>query len=338
VGRLSIELDNPIDLPQLIPADPPDLQNTFGAFTIDPKSRLVAQKAPANKDAANYYFLFSDAAGVGTTPAWVLDGKIAPPVGRLYHGYQFVPTATANVGQGTIKGQTNTNTINLGASFQKVFLPGNTGNATRLLQELFFTGGATYETDKQFDRDNVLAVLGLRYNFRDLYASQSVRTLRTYYTQKTIAKAHNIDLQPEDVRTALWGYALDFNTGLEAGGSLVDTTVKASTGKATQVLPTYSILRIVPQAHALIQYWRFSIDGTVTPRYLAASEFTVIQLKNNSLVLKKVSAWNALGSVTGTVNLDPLGHFGLTVSYKDGFAPPTFVRVNAVQIGVSAKW
>lgn len=339
VGVWDFELDRNPDEPQLIPYELPGLSNVFGmSFTIDPKSRLTAQKAPATKDASHYYILFSDAAGVGAAPSWVLDGKISPPIGQLHGGFQFTPVALANVGQGTIKGQTNTNTIDFAATLQRVFLPGEKRDRNRLLQEIFFTGGATYETDKQFDRDNLLGVLDLRYNFKGFYDTQAVQTIRQYFKDRKIAKDDGITLQPEDQAIARWGYALDFHTGLETGGSLVDTTVKASTGKATQMLPTFAIVRIVPQIHGLVQYWKFSIDGTVIPRYLATTEYTVIQLKNNSLALKKVNGWNALGTVSGTFNLDSLGHFGITVGYKDGFAPPTFVRVNAVQTGISAKW
>jgi hypothetical protein len=307
------------------------LASIFGKpFTFDSKSKFAAsQKIPTSKDASQYYVLFSGSAGVGTTPAWVLDAKIAPLLPLQRNDFQFAPLVLANVGQGTVKGQTYTNTIDFGGTAQKLFL------LHKDLQGLLFSAGPTYETDKQFDKDNLLAVLDLKYYFKGLYQPQTSRTLQQYYAFQQTHKTWQLDQQPP----ALWGYILDFHTGIETGGALVDTTVKASTGNATQKVPTYPIFRVVPQVHALIQWWWFSVDATAVPRYLATTEYTVIQLKNNSLVLKPVTGWNALGTVTGT--LSPTGwagHFGITVSYKDGFAPPTFIRINAVQYGISFKY
>jgi hypothetical protein len=55
-----------------------------------------------------------------------------------------------------------------------------------------------------------------------------------------------------NTKPALFGYVLDFHTGLEVGSALVDTVVKASSGKATLPLPSYPIVRVVPQVHGLL--------------------------------------------------------------------------------------
>jgi hypothetical protein len=340
IGFVNVEVSKAAafrnNLRQLVPAGLPFLNLVLGtSFKIDEKSKFAAaEKVPTSKDASQYYVLFSGSAGVGSAPAWVLDGKIAPLIPKTLDNFQFAPSATANVGQGTIKGQTYTNTIDLGFTAQRLFLP-YPDQKDPLLQGLLLTVGPTYETDKEFDRDNLLAVLDLRYNFKGLYAPQTTKTLQNYYKIHQKNKTWQLDQQP----TALWGYALDFHTGIETGGALVDTTVKASTGKATQNVPTYPICRIVPQVHGLLQFWWFSVDATGTPRYLTTTEYTVEQLKNNSLLLKRVTGWNALGDIKGTFS--PGGtssHWGITVEYKDGFAPPTFLRVNAVQYGLSLKY
>jgi len=72
---------------------------TGKAVKLDSKSQLVPEKAPPNKDASNYYINFNYAAGKGAKPGWVLDGKVAPVVGKLYYGYQISPSASADVGQ-----------------------------------------------------------------------------------------------------------------------------------------------------------------------------------------------------------------------------------------------
>jgi hypothetical protein len=339
VGLYVIDLT---DVPRstLIPSSLPALQNIFGNVPkIDPKSRFSPQKAPATKDAAQYYINFNYAAGVGTVPAWVLDGKIAPQSG-LHKGFTFAPLASANVGNNKLKGQTYTDTIDFGATAQRIFQPNN------ILQELLFVPGATYETDKKFDRDNLLGTVDLRYNFAKLYRTQSVGTLQKFYSLVQAARKKKQEdpnsqvnePQVDDIKPVLLGYALDFHTGLEAGSALADTTVTASVGKAKQILPTYSIFRAVPQVHGLLELWRFSIDASITGRYLIATENTVVETTSHSLFLGGVQGWKGLGSITGTYNWDPQGHFAINIAYKDGFAPPAYQRINAVQAGLLLKF
>jgi hypothetical protein len=339
VGLYVIELDQ-VPRVTLIPSGLSPLQDIFGnALQIDPKSRLSPQKAPATKDASQYYINFNYAAGVGTVPAWVLDAKIAPQSG-IYRGFTFGPLASANVGNNKLKGQTYTDTIDLGGTAQRIFQPNGT------LEELLFTPGATYETDKKFDRHNLLATIDLRYNFAGLYHTQSIGTLQKYYSAVQAAKKKKqedpnsrvIEPQLDDVRPVLFGYALDFHTGLETGGALLDSTVNASSGKATLTLPTYSIVRVVPQIHNLLEIWKFSLDTSMTGRYLVTMENTVVETPSHALFLKRVQGWKGVLALTGTYNLDPQGHFGITIGFKDGFAPPTYQRVNAVQAGLLLKY
>jgi hypothetical protein len=122
--------------------------------------------------------------------------------------------------------------------------------------------------------------------------------------------------------------------GTETGGGLVDTTVKATTGGATETLPAYTIARIVPQIHGLVQYRWFSFDYTGVDRYLATTENTVVQLPTNMLLLEHLTGWKPYGVLAATFKPDQTGHFGITLSWKDGFAPPKFQRINSVQVGL----
>jgi hypothetical protein len=332
VGTLELFPEGNADT-QSIPYKIAELQNIFGTpMTLDPKSRLGQAKAPATKDASSYYVNGSYAAGRGSKPGLILDAKAAPPIGRLYGGWQFAPTVTANIGSNSISGMTYTDTIDFGLTESRPL------ELRGALQEIYASGSAVYETDREFDRENVTGVADLRYNFRGLYSPRAVETLRMFGNRQTIAKAHGITLQQSDVAPPFLGYALDFHTGIEFGGAIVDTTVKATTGKATIALPAYSIFRVVPQVHGLLEMGHLSVDAVGTPRYLAATENTVIQLPNNSLQLKTVHGWNGYGVLTSAFSLDPAGHFSLNVTYKDGFAPPKFARINAVQAGILVKF
>jgi hypothetical protein len=76
------------------------------------------------------------------------------------------------------------------------------------------------------------------------------------------------------------------------------------------------------------------LDCTGTERYLATTENTVVQLQNNHLILEHLTGWKGYGVLTATFKPDQTGHLGITLTYKNGFAPPKFQRVNTVQAGV----
>jgi len=333
VGTLQLLPEGTDLATQGIPYAITGLENVLGApITLDPKARLGQEQAPATKDASSYYVNASFSAGRGSKPGWVVDAKAAPPIGSPFHGWQFSPTATANIGHNSVSGTTYTDTIDLGLTEARPL------ELSGALAEIYASGSFVYETDREFDRDNLTGVADLRYNFRQLYSPRAVEALRLFGERQKIAKSHEINLQPGDVSPPFLGHALDFHTGIEFGGAAVDTTVKATTGKATIVLPAYSIFRIVPQVHGLLELGRLSIDATGTPRYLAATENTVVQLPNNTLQLKTVQGWHGYGVVTPAFSLDPAGHFSVSATYKDGFAPPKFARINAVQLGILVKY
>jgi hypothetical protein len=59
---------------------------------------------------------------------------------------------------------------------------------------------------------------------------------------------------------------------------------------------------------------------------------------NSHAVAQNTSRWYGYAVVNGSWNLDPVGHFALTLAYKNGFAPPVFSRVNTVQAGITLKY
>jgi hypothetical protein len=336
IGLYVIDL-NKTPHADLVPSTLAPLETIFGNTPkLTPKSRFTAQKAPSTKDASQYYVNFNYAAAVGAAPAWALDAKLAPQISTqaiLRQGLNLAPLALANVGSGSVKGQAYTNTIDFGFTAQKLLQP------NRILQELLISPAIVYETDKQFDRNNLLAVIDFRYNFKHLYRTQSIATLQHYYTKLLAARAaHTSEPTLGEIKPATIGYALDFHTILEAGGALRDTTVSATTGPAKLALPVYSIARIAPQIHGLLQISRASIDATITGRYLATIENTAVQTPTNALYLEHIQGWKGVGTITALYNLDTLGHFCLNFEYRDGFTPPVYQRVNGVQAGLLFKY
>ena len=346
VGTFVVTFDEAPATP-LIPGTPP-FKTIFGNTPkVDPKSRFSPKKAPATKDASQYYINLSWAAGVGTVPAWVLDGQIAPKL-WMPGGYAVAPVASADVGNNKLAGQTYTDTIDFGLTAQKPHFFRDSPHP--VLGEMLFTTGAKYETDKEFDRDDVLGTADLRFNFVGLYHTRQVgalerynRAVKQYEQQKKQADEQNGSAPPyvpqvDDFQPPLLGYALDFHTGIEAGGSVIDTTVKASTGSAKQTLPSYPIFRFVPQVHGLFELWKFSFDANMTGRGLTLTENTVLETASHSLFLKQIQGWKGILTLTNALALDSQGHVALNVVFKDGFAPPTYKRVNAVQGGLLIKY
>lgn len=333
LGSFQLTLDSGNKDTQQLPASVPNLIDIFGIpIKIDAKSQLMPEKAPASKDTSNYYANFNYGAGKGSKPGWIIDGKVAPTIGKLFHGYQFTPTALADVGFNQVSNLKYTDTINFGASFAHMYQPND------VLQGLLFKPGITYETDREFDRENLLATADLQFRFVNLYNPRERRNAIKYSNELKTAKAKKIPWTRANSKSVLLGYVLDFHTGIEAGGGLKDTTVKASVGKAKLPLPSYNIARIVPQAHALLEIGRFSIDSVGTARYLTTVEETVLERRDHSLFLKRLHGWNAYGVISSSWNFDPAGHFAITIAYKNGFAPPKFSRVNTVQSGITIKY
>lgn len=333
LGSFELTLDTGNKGTQQLPTSVPKLLDIFDKpVKFDAKSQIVPEKAPASKDSSYYYVNFNYAAGKGSKPGWVLDGKIAPLIGRLFLGYQFAPTALADVGLNQVGNLQYTDTIDFGVALAHMYQPND------ILQGLLFKPGLTYETDREFDRHNLLAAPDLQFRFANLYNPQERRNAIKYSNELKIADAKKIPWTRANSKPVLLGFVLDFHVGLEVGDALTDTTVKASVGTATLLLPSYHIARVVPQAHTLFQIGRFSIDAVGTPRYLMTVENTVLETPDHTLYLKRLHGWNAYGVISGSWTFDPAGHFALTVAYKDGFAPPRFSRINTAQSGITVKY
>jgi hypothetical protein len=326
VGILNLRLRTLPGTP-LTPSSIPVHDVLGGQPSFDPKSRFVRQNAPASKDDAHIYVNGNYTAGVGTAPAWTLNSKYSPVLflsGRFTVG----PLFTTDIGNNTIKGQTYANTIDLGAAGTAIYRPGST------LEALAFTPGVTYETDRQFDRDNLLATVDTQEFFAHLYDTQQTKSFRDL----GVLLRTNSGAKLSDVKTQTIGYDLDFHAGVETGSALIDTTVKASKGTAVATLPRYGIFRAVPQVHGLLQISRLSVDELIAGRYVALTENTIVETADHALYLQKIQGWKAISTLTNTFALDTQGNFNLSVTYKSGFAPPNYKRVNAVQAGLTIKY
>jgi hypothetical protein len=341
IGVVHVTLEKQMSQ-QILPMSLGGVTDVFGKTPkIESKSRLVPPKAPASRDASSYYLNFSNLAATGTTPAWAIDGRISPSLGRLYRGFQFSPLASACVGVGQISGQSYTDTIDFGATASRIFEP-NT-----VIQGLQITPGIVFETDKEFDRYNLLGTTDLRLNLEDSYNTKLRRQENRLQQviEREEAKANLPgDTDPpiawtlDDIKAPLFGYAYDIHGLVEAGGALTDTTMHASKGPATLNLPSYDIVRVGSKLHSLLELGRGSLDALFVGRYLTQPENSVFQTPQNTLYLKTISGWKAFLTLTGSISLDAEGHFAISVTYQDGFCPPKFNRSNSVLTGIVVKY
>lgn len=299
------------------------------------------QPSPAAKSAANFYADVTLAAATGATFAWGLDGKISEfqqPIFRPV--YVTWLSATANTGHNTsnIKGQVYTDTIDWTLPFSYPF---TRESGPRL--EGVASLAPDYETDIEFDRKNLLVAGDVVWNFDKIYQPQNKRTP---------AKNGALVNYP-DPTIARFGYVLQIHTGFEAGGALIDTVQKASSGTAKITVPAYSIARAVPQFAGNIQWiparrlGLITFDDTIAARYLFEIENTVEQYpvpaagKQSATVglrLRPLDGWKAYNSLVSTWNPPQTANFGITVTYDDGFNAPKFTRVNSVTVGITIAY
>jgi hypothetical protein len=285
------------------------------------------QSGPTSKDTAQFYANLQIAAGTGASGAWGLDGKIAMFPVPFLRGALTLASATANTGNNTsnISGSTYTDTIDW-------TLPESWAISLwskRAPTTLTLIGSPQYETDREFDKKNLLFTGDTIWTARKLYQPQSYRS-----------KAKN-GVMPKygDADYAKLGYELEFHAGVESGGALIVTTAQNTKKTQSILVPKYQIERVVPQIHGLFQgglgrFGLLSFDTVLKSRYLFTSENTVRQSPSGLLSIKQVSGWKALDTLTSTWNPPQNNNVGFTATYKTGFDAPKFARVNSVLIGV----
>ena len=272
--------------------------------------------------------------GRGAKFAWGLDGKLAELQQKLIGNSSITwLAATANVGNNTsnIKSQTYTDSIDwtLPVSYDWKRWRGT------------FIFAPDFNTDIEFDRKNMLAdthVMWTAY-FHPL-------AWNTVLESGADAKYSSISIKPGV------GGRFYVQGGMEAGGAITDTVQKASSGNSKVTVPTYNIVRIVPQMHGILE-WKpakgagvgvLTFDDTFTGRYLLATENTVEQYRipasgsttaSVGLQLRPINGWKGYNSFVTTWFPPHSANAGLGITYNDGFSASKFSRVNSVTIGLT---
>jgi hypothetical protein len=133
------------------------LKDIFGqSVALVMKKRLAPASSPKSKEESVYYSKLMHQAAFNSGPAWILDGKLAPPFTiRSWNNLQLRPSAEADIGEGGSIGKNKTNdyikyALSVGKFVRMESFP--------LLHGIDPAIGAAYETNYSGSKKNFLVI------------------------------------------------------------------------------------------------------------------------------------------------------------------------------------
>jgi hypothetical protein len=325
--------------------------DSFGQALSVPaaKRKLTIGAVPKAKEDSTYYLKVAHEAVDGAAPAWTLDTKLAPVFDRrVFRNFDPAVKLDADVGFGALKGKETvktTNTIKVGAGLTGLFA---TGRST--LQAFQFTPVASFEADRDFTaKKNLIVEPDVKLYMPWMNHSRALRSRRAYVERLgTIPPEKWDEIDEESVAfRKIAGFSADITLGVEAGHALREGKVENDAKTSTVVVPKHGILRVRPKLQFTVELWRFSLTGSLTPRFVSVTE-PVGELidgvdptsgePSSIASLRDVHGWRTYGEVSLQVGLDRSGHIAFSTSYKRGSTPPTFGDINTVQSGLTIKY
>jgi hypothetical protein len=202
------------------------------------------------------------------------------------------------------------------------------------LEGLRWTPGATFETNKDRNKFNLLYDQEIQLHFGRVYKPVAVRARELHRK----LKEKTPDLKLSEVR-ADYGYGLQVFAGTELGSSVTERTAKASRSTAEITIPTYAVARLRPRMRAFLETRWVTFDFSCTGRYLLAEEnLTRESVDGRQIFLYQEKGWRPYGEASISINLDRSGHIALSSTYKLGSQPPNFLKANTVQTGILLRY
>lgn len=307
------------------------LRNVF-ADDVKAQSDVTLGAVPKTKDDSLYYLKFDHQAGPGSKPGYAVEAKIAPDLGPpLFWGFVLQPALNMDIGSGTVNNVKVNNTVipSLGLTSLYRF------NST-LLEAIRITPAVSFETNKEFNKRNIIYDQDFQFFVGFLDSSRLVRAWQKYKDLK--GQPGNEDLKFSN-DFANWGGGLKLFLGSELGGALDSQIVKASNSSAAVTMPTYGVARIRPKLSGYVEYKRINLTLSVLPRYLFVTEYSTRQSSDGTTIrLVPVSGFRPSGETSLSIGLDESGHVSFTTTYKLGSQPPTFQSTNTVQTGLLLRY
>ena len=318
----------------------PGLVNAFGQ-PVTIQNIVALSSPPKGKDDSSQFYQISHIAGRRSKPSLGINVKTNAfatfPSSFFIKDFLVQPDILIDVGTNSFE-KTAADTIHLGVSATDTILNRNTG---AFFQGITFGPGITYETDRKFDKSNLLGtfeshpILRSFVNTREMDRYKAVGQKCPDVQDGTcILKA--LDEAPQSKYKQ--GYGLEFFFGLEAGGSLKSQDFKSKSEKTSINIPTYSIFRFRPRIHAFYEYDRFTVDVSSALRLLATPEYVGEALDDNTVRLRRVAGFQPYNEVTLSYGLDQSKHTSISITYKRGAQPPSYPHTNTVQSGFTIKY
>lgn len=317
------------------------LQNIFDENVTIPTTLVKLTAIPKEKKDSQYYLKALHQAGSGF-PAWILDLKMAPLLGRSFGGgWRAKPMLDIDIGVRSV-GSTKTNDIIKPAFAVTRFY----SLSNKILEGLRVTPGIAYETNRLGTTGNLIGDFDTQLHFGRVYLPMENRRFRMWRDAKARAKAdpkaiRDVAIEEIDAR---WGAGFQFFMGSEFGGATNERTVTAAKGVAGQPgtaieLPKFAVFRLRPKIRGFVEYRRLSWEVTFTPRYLFAREYYSIQTPDQkAVVLGDLKGFRPYTEAKFAFRLDRFGYASLSSTYKRGAAPPAYLNVNTFQTGIELRY
>jgi hypothetical protein len=317
-----------------------NIQNIFQKpVQVPPKYVIALPGGPKDKDSADLYLKFLNQAGPGSKPGWAADIKFAPQLANLGGGFFLMPSVLADFGLGTVEDNKVTDMIKAGAGVTKFWSAAH----------VQLTPQVQFETDREGHHQNLLFDGDVQYfghGWLNSIKDKNQRKLAAASLQNLIAgkKIPSADTIP----SATWGWQIQAFLGTELGGAISSDTVQSSDKATMVVLPTYSVARLRPRLAATLEYRFVTLNITVTPRYLFATETgtreqqipspTDVTKQIANISLHTIRGFRPYGEAGIAFQFVEAGHYAISTTYKLGSLPPNFDYVNTVQTGLVVKF
>jgi hypothetical protein len=313
--------------------------DVFGgaAKLVKPPKSAPPAVAPKTKEAAAWHFNVLHQMSEGSGPTWIADVKVAPVLGGLPGGFYFTPSLAVDTGNGQV-GETKTNDL-INPKFGVSRL---VRTHSQFLNGVKFSPALSYETNRKFDKRNILFDGDMKFYFGHLENTKAQRS------QDALLKAKLLDpdILPHEVPQAFFGYSIKLFFGTELGTSLTDNEVKSSDKSSTVIVPKYSIRRLRPRFSGAFEFGRFTASLSAYPRFLISDENVTRETDTpqadgtvkKTIALHTVSGWRPYGEFSLSYSFDPAGHYSANSVYKFGSQPPNFDHTNTVLSGVVVRF
>jgi hypothetical protein len=314
-GKRTLKIDGLVDAfdrPQSIIGDV--------EFTLPPKG----------KDDAEQYYQVSHKVSPNAKPSFlvVIDAHTLPGLDSDFFIGNFLVEPNIEVDIATREFQNESNDkIRLGIQATNAYLFGVLPSKRWALQ---LGPGFTFETNRAFDKNNLLATFEV---------APHLRTYRSREMRKAVADANLKPGMParslEEFKT---GYGIEFSAGIDAGRNINSQEFQNEDETQSIEIPGYSIFRVRPNLHAFVEYKWFTLDLSETLRILAVKEAVGRELEDGSVEVRRLRGARNYFELTASIAFDPEKHYSIATTYKRGSEPPEYDDVDTLVTGFVIKY